>query len=99
MKLSQRLLLVPDRLAKMTFWIFAFNELLLLVSCRLAKMTFWIFGCFGGFEAFEAFGSLGVFGPDQLLLFVLSRLINSTEALRKRFVHLNRNLGAGNICS
>ena len=87
-------------MAKMTFWIFAFNELLLLVSCRLAKMTFWIFGCLGGFEAFEAFGSLGVFGPDQLLLSVsTSSLINSTEALRKRFVHLNRNLGAGNIFS
>ena len=51
------------------------------------------------FQAFEALGSLDVFGPDQLLLLFSNRLINSTEALRKRFVHLNCNLAAGDIFS
>ena len=97
MNLCQLLLLLSGRLKRFSFGSFAFNELLLFVCSRLMKMTSWIFGCLRGFGAFGALGNLGVFGPDQLLLLFCSRFINSTEALRKRFVHLNRNSGPGDI--
>ena len=40
-QIASLLLLVPCRLPKMTFWIFAFSEFLLFVPCRFAKMHAW----------------------------------------------------------